>query len=90
MVVPDDVVRAQCSSSSIRNCVIPDSAFQRRQNLEVVDLCDGLIEIGNDAFIYCYSLRHVNIPSTVKTIGIGSFSFGGASTLYRLSISDRQ
>ena len=66
MVVPDDVVRAQVHPSVT---VIPDStvctvysAFQGRQNLDVIDLCDGLIVIGNDAFIYCYSLRHVNIP----------------------------
>ena len=51
------VVRAQVHPSVT---VIPDStvctvysAFQGRQNLDVIDLCDGLIEIGNDAFIYC-------------------------------------
>ena len=71
MVVPRDVVRAQVHPSV---AVIPEIAFQGRQYLEVIDLCEGLTEIGNDAFIECYSLRHVNIPSTVKTIG--SFAFG--------------
>ena len=76
MVVPDDVVRAQVHPSVT---VIPDRAFQYHQQLEEIELCEGLLEIGDDAFYNCESLNHVNIPSTVKTIG--SYAFCGAPLL---------
>ena len=66
MVVPDDLVRAQVHPSV---AVIPDNAFRYRDKLEEIDLCKGLLEIGNDAFFQCESLKHINIPSTVKVIG---------------------
>ena len=73
MVVPDDLVRAQVHSSV---AVIPERAFQYHTKLEEIELCEGLLKIGGCAFIHCRSLKHVNIPSTVKTIG--SYAFCGA------------
>ena len=65
MVVPDDVVRAQVHPSVT---VIPDKAFQYHQQLEEIELCEGLIEIGKQSFCLCKSLKHISIPSTVTTI----------------------
>ena len=73
MVVPDDVVRAQVHPSVT---VIPERAFFCHTKLEEIELSEGLIEIGNDAFFHCKALIHVNIPSTtVKTIGSSAFSW---------------
>ena len=79
MVVPRDVVRAQVHPSV---AVIPERAFQYQTKLEEIELCDGLIEIGNDVFLGCSSLKHVNIPSTVKTIGIHAFCWAPLQTLH--------
>ena len=79
MVVPDDVVRAQVHPSVT---VIPNKAFYYHTKLEEIELCEGLLEIGNDAFICCESLRHVNIPSTVKIISSYAFCFAPLQTLF--------
>ena len=79
MVVPDDVVRAQVHPSVT---VIPDNAFYYRNKLKEIELCEGLTEIGNHAFYSCESLKHVNIPSTVKTIGAMTFCGAPLQTLY--------
>ena len=83
MVVPMDVVRAQVHPSVT---VIPARAFFCHNKLEEIELCEGLTEIGNNAFqqsIYqCSSLKHVNIPSTVKTIGGFAFCFAPLQTLH--------
>ena len=63
--VPHDVVRARVHPSVT---VIPSKAFQRCDKLEEVELCEGLLEIGNDAFYQCVALKRIAIPSTVTTI----------------------
>lgn len=42
----------------------------------------GLTEIGNDAFLGCSTLKHANIPSTVKTIGGWTYFGAPLQTLY--------
>ncbi|KAL7540976.1 LOW QUALITY PROTEIN: hypothetical protein ACHAXR_010534, partial [Thalassiosira sp. AJA248-18] len=44
---------------------IPPRAFQDQRKLEEVELCEGLQEIGENAFRGCVSLRRIKIPSTV-------------------------
>ena len=80
MVVPDDVVVHARLHPSVT--VIPEKAFRSRHKLEEINLCEGLIEIGNDAFLGCRALRHVNIPSTVKTIGSFAFYAAPLQTLF--------
>lgn len=63
--VPDDVVHVRVHPSVTE---IPYEAFKYRTKLEVVELCEGLLEIGIRAFENCSSLRCIKIPSTVKTI----------------------
>jgi len=64
-VVPEDVVRVRVHPS-VR--VISNSAFARRQKLEEVELCDGLLGIGKSAFYSCTNIKQVKIPSTVAII----------------------
>ena len=47
--------------------------FCSNQGLEEVILCEGLIEIGNYAFVGCKSLKQIKIPSTITIINMGSF-----------------
>ena len=45
------------------------NTFSSCRELEVVELCDGLLEIGESAFQNCKSLKQITIPSTVVRIG---------------------
>jgi len=65
-VVPMDVVRVRVHPSVT---VIPEKAFQERKKLEEVELCDGLLEIGEKAFCTCLCLKKMKIPTTVTLIG---------------------
>jgi len=77
MVVPQDVVRVRVHPSVT---VIPEKAFYQRSRLREVELCDGLLEIGNYAFSNGLlfsggnSLTQISIPSSVRTIGDNAFS----------------
>jgi hypothetical protein len=41
--------------------------------LEEVELCEGLLEIGDKAFYQCKALKRIDIPSTVTWIGESAF-----------------
>ena len=77
--VPGDLVRAQVHPSV---AVIPAMAFYNCKKLEEIDLCGGLTEIRNYAFYGCSSLKYVNIPSTIKTIGAMAFFVAPLQTLH--------
>jgi len=72
-VVPTNVIRAQVHPTVIE---IPTTAFNGRTKLEEVDLPEGLLYIGAAAFFECGNLKHINIPSTVKWIGMRAFDGG--------------
>ena len=63
--VPSDVVRVRVHPSVTR---IPAEAFEYRKLLQEIELCDGLLEIGDDAFSGC-DLVAISIPNTVEHIG---------------------
>ena len=42
--------------------------------MEEIELCDGLLEIGERAFQYCRSLGSISIPSTVTMIRRSAFN----------------
>ncbi|KAL7542975.1 hypothetical protein ACHAXR_012277 [Thalassiosira sp. AJA248-18] len=63
--IPKDVTRIRVHSSVK---IIPPHAFLEQTKLEVVELCEGLEEIGEHAFHGCVSLRSIIIPSTVAWI----------------------
>ena len=70
-VVPDDVVRVRVHPSVT---VIPERAFDYRKKLKEVELCEGLLEIGEMAFMKCDALKRITIPSSVTTVREWSFS----------------
>ena len=74
MVVPQDVVRVRVHPSVT---TIPEKAFYERDKLEEVELCEGLLEIGNYAFSGGWgrrsALKRVDIPSSVRVIGSYAF-----------------
>ena len=71
MVVPDDVARVRVHPSVT---IIPQRAFYACDKLEEIELCDGLLEIGERAFQYCRSLGSISIPSTVTMIRRSAFN----------------
>jgi len=70
-VVPMDVVRVRVHPSVT---VIPEEAFQARKKLEEVELNEGLLEIGLEAFSECKTLKKIKIPSTVIVIEESAFA----------------
>ena len=69
-VVPNDVVRVQVHPSIT---VIPHEAFRNCRRLEEVELSEGLLEIGVEAFHDCIGLKRITIPSTVTLCGVISW-----------------
>jgi len=70
--VPQDVVRVRVHPSVT---VIPEGAFYERKKLEEVELCEGLLEIGKQAFFQCDLLTKITtIPSTVTVIHESAFA----------------
>ena len=70
-VVPQDVERVRVDPSVTS---IPDNAFYQRQRLTEVELCEGLVEIGEGAFECCdHSITKINIPTSLRRINDEAF-----------------
>ena len=52
---------------------IEEKAFCNCDSLESVELCDGIIEVGKEAFSFCENLKSVTIPGSVRTIAEEAF-----------------
>ena len=70
--VPHTVTHVRVSANVT---ILPGNAFRHRGNLAIVELNDGLVEIGVGAFRLCSSLESIQIPSSVETIGEIAFSY---------------
>jgi hypothetical protein len=69
--VPRDVVRVRVNPSIAS---IPAEAFHRRKKLAEVELCEGLVEIGERSFEYCnHSITKINIPTSLRRINCDAF-----------------
>ena len=68
---PTDVTHIRVDPSVT---AIPFSAFYSFEQLEVVELPEGLIKITEDGFSCCKSLKKINLPSTLVEIEGRSFS----------------
>ncbi|KAL7537528.1 hypothetical protein ACHAXR_007891 [Thalassiosira sp. AJA248-18] len=68
--MPRDFTRVRVDRSVTR---IPPGAFRLVRKLEEVELCEGVEEIGENAFSCSLSLRRISIPSTVVRILSGAF-----------------
>lgn len=51
--------------------------MEREQKLETVQLPEGLLEIESYTFLDCSHLNRLELPSTLKTIGVDAFSACG-------------
>lgn len=67
---------ADITSCAIHNDtkVIAAGAFESFDTLVSVVIPDGVVGIGDDAFLGCYYLTSVNIPDSVITIGARAFT----------------
>ena len=64
--VPHDVVHIRVDPSVTS---IPANAFYERNKLAEVELCDGLVEIGDRSFEYCeHSIMKIVIPNSLRRI----------------------
>jgi hypothetical protein len=71
--IPRDVVRVRVDPSVT---LIPAIAFYGRKKLTDVELCEGLIEIGERSFEYCdHSITKINIPTSLRRINVGAFQY---------------
>ena len=69
--VPRDVFRARVDPSVMS---IPTNAFFGRKKLAEVELCEGLVEIGEYSFTHCdRSITNINIPNSLRRIRDGAF-----------------
>jgi hypothetical protein len=69
--VPQDVVRVRVDPSVTS---IPYSAFSYRKKLAEVELCEGLLVIGDYAFTSCgHSITKIIIPNSLRRINYGAF-----------------
>jgi len=78
-MVPEDVVRVRVHPSVT---VIPEKVFKERTKLEEVELSEGLLKIGAQAFEYCNKLKRINIPSTVAIIEGWAFAYTAISNIH--------
>ena len=53
---------------------IGEYAFEE-ENFTSVNLPDGIMTIGKEAFNYCENLTSINFPSSLKTIGSNAFAY---------------
>ena len=69
--VPDSVTHVRVSD----DVTVPRArTFSRRERLVSVELNEGLVHVGGEAFYFCSSLEYVRFPSSVKTVGVKAFS----------------
>jgi hypothetical protein len=65
-VVPQSVVRVRVDPSVT---LLPARAFSYRKKLIEVELCEGLVEIGEHSFSWCHhSITKINIPNSLRRI----------------------
>ena len=62
------------SSSTYNVTSIGEYAFEE-ENFTSVNLPDGIMTIGKEAFNYCENLTSINFPSSLKTIGSDAFAY---------------
>jgi hypothetical protein len=70
--VPQDVARVRVDPSVTS---IPYRAFYLRKKLTEVELCEGIVKIGERSFGFCnHSITKINIPNSLKRINDVAFS----------------
>jgi hypothetical protein len=66
----EDVVRVRVDPSVMS---IPAHAFCRRKKLTEVELCEGVVEIGQSSFAWCsHPITNITIPNSLRRINDGA------------------
>jgi len=55
--------------------------YSQYEKIKTVSISQGITSIGSSAFVMCANLTSVSIPSSVKTIGDGAFTYTGLKTV---------
>ena len=63
---------------------IESYAYRSCEDLEQIEISEGVTDIGRMAFLYCTSLQRIDIPSSAKSIGYAAFY--GCSSLQQAGI----
>ncbi len=53
---------------------IADRAFFEHENLEQLEIVEGVLQVGQEAFMACRRLRNVTLPSTLRCLGARAFA----------------
>lgn len=61
--------------------IIKEGAFLREQELKFAILNEGIIEIEDSAFWRCTSLKSINLPSSLRSIGDSTFALSGLANI---------
>ena len=81
--IPRDITHLRIDPSVKK---IGDHAFMGCEQLVVVELCEGLLQIGERSFSGCKSLERISkVPSTVKKIG--DYAFNSCEQLVEVELS---
>lgn len=65
---------------------LPLEFVARNRTMGYFTIPEGVTEIGQDAFTYCYGLLQVTVPSTLKSTGQNAFSY--CQTLTSIELPD--
>ena len=69
--IPAEIIdREGCARKVTKIC---DNAFSGCKNLEIIDICDNIEEIGEWAFSDCENLKTVKLPNAIKEIKNSTF-----------------
>ena len=80
---------------SLGESVIEYEGYKNRSDVKTIEIRDGAIEIGKDAFYNCLNAQSAKIPASVRTIHDGAFPycpklktvfFGGTQAQWKLLI----
>ena len=77
LLSPDRVVVRDCSHVIICGLVtvVPPRTFEGYENLERVEIQEGVEDIRAAAFLGCDKLERVDCPSSIRTIHIKAFAW---------------
>lgn len=65
---------------------VADYAMYKNEYVQEVEISDGVVGIGTNAFNGCSNLQSVSIPDTV--LSIGAYAFSGCSGLAEIALPD--
>ncbi len=86
MGAKEDEIKAAAGFAGFEVTVIRQGAFRERGDLRKADFSDTKIQsIGQNAFYQCTALESLQLPKTLSSFGIGTFS--GCTSLKTLDLS---